>query len=109
MTPVEPAKQLGLADVKQMAREVYKKQGYIVIGWPRMPLAAMATLKPGYRTAKLWQYEFGHEFEAVEYGTVADWIMQNELIAHLRPKWMRFPDMAADGIFLRMRPYGAKK
>lgn len=104
----DPSKYAGTEDVKVMLREVYKKQRFLVIGFPRMPLAAMAPFKPGYRTTKMFQFEMGVEFECFEYGTAIDWVSQNELIAHLRPKWTRLPAQT-DGIFLRMRPVGAKK
>ena len=107
--PLDPGKRMGTEEVKQLCREIYKKQGYIVIGWPAMPLGAIAIYRPGYKTTMFCQYDLGYTFEAVEYGTAADWAMQNELIAHLRPAWFRFPGIDSTGHFLRMKPVGAKK
>jgi hypothetical protein len=104
----DPSKYAGTEDVKQVLREVYKKQRFIVIGFPRMPLQQIAAYRPGYRTTKIFQFEMGAEFEAFEYGTALDWVSQNELIASLRPRWTRL-SQHTDGIFLRMRPVGAKK
>jgi len=106
---VDAKKNLFILEVKQLCREIYKKQGYIVIGWPAMPLGAMAVYRPGWKTNVLFQYDLGYPFEAVEYGTAADWDLQNALIRHLRPDWIEFPSIDSTGHFLRMKPVGVKK
>ena len=103
------ANRFGTEEVKQVCRELYKRQGYLVMAFTRTTLAKMAEYGPGYKTTSFCQYELKHPFEAVEYGKYEDWVMQNELIAHLRPQWIRFPDGDANGIFLRMKPDGARK
>jgi hypothetical protein len=99
----------GTEEVKQLCREIYKRQGYLVMAFTRTTLAKMAEYRPGYKTTSFCQYEINHTFIATEYGKYEDWVMQNELIASLRPDWMLFPAGDANGIFLRMKPEGAKK
>lgn len=106
---LDPTKNLFLPEILQLCREIYKKQHYIVIGWPAMPIATLAVYQPGWKTTILFQYDLGYPFEAVEYGTAADWKMQNALIRHLRPTWIEFPDIGSTGHFLRMKPVGVKK
>ena len=96
---------IDVEEVKQVLRQVYQRQGYIVIGQP--PHAAIK-MKVGDTTSFIFQYEVGAEFRLSAEATQADWNRQNDLIAELRPKWRRFPN-GIGGQFFKLTPLDKKK
>jgi hypothetical protein len=74
--------------VRQVMREVQKRQGYIVIGFPK---AHVDRLSLPWRVTKLFQFEMRAEFEAFATASEWDWEMQNALIASLRRDWIPVP------------------
>jgi hypothetical protein len=91
-------------EVKAMLRELYKRQGYIVIGYP--PNAA--ALRLGDTTEKIFQYDVGAKFKLVDVATQADWNLQNDRIEELRPRWSRFPN-GIGGKFYKIVPIQARR
>jgi len=90
-------------EVKQVLREVYKRQGYIVIGQP--PNAEIPLIL-GDETTTIFQYDVGAKFLLSDTATQNDWNEQNDLIAELRPRWRRFPN-GIGGRFFKLTPIGA--
>jgi hypothetical protein len=71
--------------VKQVLREVYKRQGYIVIG----QLPHHHPMRLGDEVTKIFQYDMGAPFLLSDLATQKDWDKQNDLVAELRPGWKR--------------------
>jgi len=102
-------KRVGVSQVRDLVKIIVKRQGFLVIGFPKPNLSELEMLKPGFRVRQFCQYELGDEYEAFEFGTVDDWTMQNELISLLmQPSWLPVSEDKSPGVFLRMRPTGQK-
>jgi hypothetical protein len=95
----DPKKYVGTQDVKELATELVKRQGYVVIGYPKLDKHA----RVGIRVVYLWQFFVERVYEAVATATEQDWNMQTELIAHLRPAWTRLPSQRGM-MFFKMKP-----
>lgn len=95
-----------IKDVKQVLREVYKRQGYIVIGQP--PHAA-TTMRVGEETHKIFQYDMGTPFLLSARATQSDWNKQGDLIAKLRPSWSRLPNQKGARFFKLLPVVGSGK
>lgn len=83
-------------DQRQIFREVYKKQGYIVIGYPR----ASGLVGIGTQINNVMGVGILKPLYLFEEATSEDWVKQNDLVAELRPKLTRMPD-AAKGVFFK--------
>ena len=92
---------ISVEKVKAVLREVYKKRGYIVIG-------TAGTFRLGDVTTKLFQYEIGSKFVVSEKTDAADWKGQSNLIAEIKPEWIRYPD-PSEGSFYRVIPEEKKE
>ena len=99
----DPKKYVGTEDVKQLCKELVKRQGYVVISFTALPPRYAEAPKVGMRTRNLFQFFVEDEYEAVENASADDWSMQTELIAHLRPAWKRLPTQRGM-IYLKMKP-----
>lgn len=82
--------------VKQLCREVYKRQRYLVIG---QPVNALAALEIGDTTSFFCQFNLNAEFSVDEVATQEDYNRQSDLIAELRPDWVRVPSQAGVRFF----------
>ncbi len=83
-------------EVKQVLREVYKRQGYIVIG---QLFGQVPTLRLGDETSKIFQYDMGATFLLSDLATQSDWDKQNDLVAEMRPGWKRLPSQTGARFF----------
>ncbi len=95
---------IGVEEVKQLLREVYKRQGFIVIG---QPPDAVRKMQLGQVTERIFQFEVEAEFLLSESATQQNWDQQNDLIAELRPHWHRFPN-GIGGCFFKLVPVPVK-
>lgn len=90
-------------EVKQVLREVYQRQGFIVIG---QPAHAETKMQLGDTTRHIFQYDIGAEFLLSDQATGRDWKKQNDLVARLRPSWARLPAQIG-GQFFKITPVTA--
>lgn len=94
---------ISVEEVKQVLREVYKRQGFIVIG---QPAHAETKMQLGDTTHHIFQYDIGSPFLLSDRATQSDWNKQNELVARLRPSWSRLPAQIG-GQFFKITPVTA--
>ena len=93
--------QVGTEAVIQLLREVYKQQGYIVIGFPQVDPRRLTL---GWTTRYVFQFEMKKPFEAFEAASETEWLLQNELIKSLRPLWPQTKGNGAGAVFFKVRP-----
>lgn len=82
--------------VKQLCREIYKRQRFLVIG---QPMEAKKIISIGDTTTHFCQFDLEAEFSCDERATQEDYNRQNDLIAELRPAWSRHPNTVGQNFF----------
>lgn len=83
--------------VKQLCRELYKRQRCLFIGQPENHGGHLFQL--GETTSYFCQFDIGAVFSIDDVATAEDYNRQSDLIAELRPDWRRFPSPAGGRFF----------
>lgn len=83
-------------EFEELADDLLKRQGYIVIG---QPPNANRSFEIGATTRILFQFRMSDEYRIFAKAKQSDYAKQRDLIATLRPKWRRHADQIGGAFF----------